>query len=220
MQLYQPKDIGFKVRILTTIVAARNRLGVIGKDNKLPWHSPEDLKHFKQVTTGTPLIMGRNTFESLPGILPGRKHVVLTSKADYAVPEGVIVAPSFEAAFQYLADDFAQAIQSTDADRLKTYQDSIDKVYWHRMPLQDMNERALKEAAVHQAALRVSIVGGADIYKQALQFADLMTITEINNKIEGDTHFPTVPETWWMFKADPLAHLDGPVVTQWQNQAT
>jgi dihydrofolate reductase len=60
------------------LVVARARNGVIGKDGKLPWHIPADLKHFKRVTAGTPMIMGRRTFESLPGILPGRRHIVLT----------------------------------------------------------------------------------------------------------------------------------------------
>lgn len=60
------------------IVVARADNGVIGKDGGLPWHIPADLKHFKQVTMGAPMIMGRKTFESLPGLLPGRRHIVLT----------------------------------------------------------------------------------------------------------------------------------------------
>jgi dihydrofolate reductase len=61
-----------------TLVVARADNGVIGKDGRLPWHLPADLRHFKEVTMGTPMIMGRRTFESLPGLLPGRRHVVLT----------------------------------------------------------------------------------------------------------------------------------------------
>ncbi|HEY6917345.1 MAG TPA: dihydrofolate reductase, partial [Allosphingosinicella sp.] len=60
------------------IVVARADNGVIGKDGKLPWHLPADLKHFKAVTSGAPMIMGRKTFESLPGLLPGRRHIVIT----------------------------------------------------------------------------------------------------------------------------------------------
>lgn len=63
---------------VVTLVVARAENGVIGRDGNLPWHLPEDLKHFKQVTMGTPMIMGRKTFESLPGLLPGRRHIVLT----------------------------------------------------------------------------------------------------------------------------------------------
>lgn len=61
-----------------TIVVARAQNGVIGRDGKLPWHIPADLKRFKAITMGTAMVMGRKTFESLPGLLPGRRHIVLT----------------------------------------------------------------------------------------------------------------------------------------------
>lgn len=63
---------------LITIVVARAINGVIGRDNRLPWHIPADLKRFKALTMGSVMVMGRKTFESLPGLLPGRRHVVLT----------------------------------------------------------------------------------------------------------------------------------------------
>jgi dihydrofolate reductase len=61
-----------------TLVVARAQNGVIGRDGKLPWHLPADLKRFKALTMGSVMIMGRKTFESLPGLLPGRRHLVLT----------------------------------------------------------------------------------------------------------------------------------------------
>jgi len=61
-----------------TIVVARARNGAIGRIGGLPWRIPADLKHFKAVTTGTAMVMGRRTFDSLPGLLPGRRHIVLT----------------------------------------------------------------------------------------------------------------------------------------------
>jgi len=61
-----------------TIVVARAQNGVIGRGGKLPWHLPADLKHFKRLTLGTVMVMGRRTFDSLPGLLPERRHVVLT----------------------------------------------------------------------------------------------------------------------------------------------
>jgi dihydrofolate reductase len=63
---------------LITLIVARADNGIIGKDGALPWHIPADLKRFKSLTMGKPMIMGRKTFESLPGILPGRRHIVLT----------------------------------------------------------------------------------------------------------------------------------------------
>jgi dihydrofolate reductase len=79
------------------LVVARARNGVIGKDGKLPWHIPADLKHFKRVTSGTPMIMGRRTFESLPDLLPGRRHIVLTRDTRWHA-DGAEVAHTPEAA--------------------------------------------------------------------------------------------------------------------------
>lgn len=73
------------------LVVARARNGVIGRNGKLPWHLPADLKHFKEVTMGRPMIMGRRTFESLPGLLPGRRHVVLTRDSAWSA-DGAVVA--------------------------------------------------------------------------------------------------------------------------------
>ena len=62
------------------LIYARAANGAIGKEGRLPWHLPADLKRFKALTMGSPMIMGRKTFESLPGLLPGRRHIVLTRK--------------------------------------------------------------------------------------------------------------------------------------------
>lgn len=61
-----------------TLIVARAQNGVIGRDGKLPWHIPADLKRFKMLTMGSAMVMGRKTFESLPGLLPGRRHIVMT----------------------------------------------------------------------------------------------------------------------------------------------
>jgi dihydrofolate reductase len=80
-----------------TIVLARAINGVIGKDNRLPWHIPGDLKRFKQLTMGSAMIMGRKTFDSLPGILPGRQHIVMTHDPNWQV-EGADVAHDLDSA--------------------------------------------------------------------------------------------------------------------------
>ena len=85
---------------MIVIIAAVAKNGVIGNDNALPWHLPEDLRHFKQLTTGHAVIMGRKTWESLPPKfrpLPGRLNIVVTRNADY-VAEGATVANALEAA--------------------------------------------------------------------------------------------------------------------------
>ena len=70
----------------STLVVARAQNGVIGRDGQLPWHLPADLKRFKALTMGTAMVMGRKTFESLPGLLPGRRHIVLTHDRDWSRP--------------------------------------------------------------------------------------------------------------------------------------
>ena len=79
--------------MIITIVAAIARNGVIGQDNQLPWHLPADLRHFRQLTLGKPVIMGRKTFESIGKPLPGRDNIVISRQKDYEVL-GARVVPS------------------------------------------------------------------------------------------------------------------------------
>ena len=87
-----------------TIVLARAINGVIGRDGGLPWHIPGDLKRFKALTMGSAMIMGRKTFDSLPGILPGRRHIVMTRDPDWKV-EGTEVAHDVDSAIALAGDD-------------------------------------------------------------------------------------------------------------------
>jgi dihydrofolate reductase len=81
------------------LVLARAANGVIGRDGDMPWHIPADLRHFKQITKGRPMIMGRKTFDSLPGLLDGRRHIVITRDRDWE-EEGTEVAHSVEEALK------------------------------------------------------------------------------------------------------------------------
>jgi dihydrofolate reductase len=82
---------------MITLIVARADNGVIGLDGKMPWHLPADLKRFKALTTGKPMIMGRRTFDSLPGLLPGRRHIVLTRDTDWSAPGAEIAHDIAEA---------------------------------------------------------------------------------------------------------------------------
>ena len=85
-----------------TLVVARAQNGVIGRDGKLPWHIPADLKRFKALTMGSVMVMGRKTFDSLPGLLPGRRHVVLTRDRWWSA-DGAEVAHNVEEALDLAA---------------------------------------------------------------------------------------------------------------------
>ena len=86
------------------IVVARARNGTIGKDGALPWHIPADLKRFKALTMGSAMVMGRKTFECLPGLLPGRRHIVLTRDRDWRAT-GAEVAYGLEEALSLVGED-------------------------------------------------------------------------------------------------------------------
>jgi dihydrofolate reductase len=92
-----------------TLVVARARNGVIGRDGKLPWHLPADLRRFKALTMGSAMVMGRKTFESLPGLLPGRRHIVLTRSADWRA-EGAEVAGSIAEALELARESAVSVI--------------------------------------------------------------------------------------------------------------
>lgn len=133
---------------LSVIVAlAKNR--VIGVNNTLPWHLPEDLKRFRQLTMGHHIIMGRKTYESLGRLLPGRKTVIVTRNPNYQVA-GAIVVHSLEQAVQACTDD---------------------------------NE--------------VFLIGGAELYQQALSLANKLYLTQIDAAFDGDAYFPQLDLSAW-----------------------
>ena len=108
-----------------TIVVARALNGTIGKDGTLPWHLPGDLKHFKAVTMGSAMVMGRKTFDSLPGLLPGRRHIVLTRDRDWA-REGVEVVHSKDDALAAANGDPVSIIGGSDIFAL--FHDVADRI--------------------------------------------------------------------------------------------
>ena len=92
-----------------TTVLARAINGVIGRDGTLPWHIPADLKRFKALTMGSAMIMGRKTFNSLPGVLPGRRHIVMTRDPSWSV-EGVEIAHDVDQALRLAGGDAVSVI--------------------------------------------------------------------------------------------------------------
>src|SRR5947207_2221535 len=86
-----------------SLIVAMGENRVIGRENSLPWHIPEDLKRFKKLTSGHPVIMGRKTYESIGRILPERENIILSKKTDYVV-EGAIVRHSLDEALAHFSD--------------------------------------------------------------------------------------------------------------------
>ena len=98
-------------------IYARAANGVIGQDGGLPWHLPADSRRFKRLTLNTPMIMGRRTFESLPGVLPGRRHIVLTRQDGWEA-EGAEVAHDVEEALALAGEERVSVIGGVEVYRL------------------------------------------------------------------------------------------------------
>jgi dihydrofolate reductase len=151
------------MKLAIIVAQARNR--VIGIDNRMPWHLPSDLKYFKEVTSGKPVIMGRKTFESIGRPLPGRKNIVVTRNADWH-HDGVQTAMTLP-----------QAIGLA------------------------------REHAAQSGADEVMVIGGAQIYAQALPQADLLYITDVQAELEGDAIFPELDLSEWVQTAPSIDHV-------------
>jgi dihydrofolate reductase len=143
---------------LTLVVAVDANLG-IGLDNQLPWHLPEDLAHFKRVTLGKPIIMGRKTFDSIGRPLPKRRNIVVTRNAGWS-HEGVDSAPSLGAAIALLDGEPA------------------------------------------------SIIGGAQVFLEAMNVADTMIVTHIDHAFRCDTFFPPIDPAVWIETARETHHAE------------
>ncbi len=134
------------------LIYARAANGTIGKNGAMPWHLPEDLAHFKRLTSGCPVIMGRKTWDSLPERfrpLPGRRNIVVTRQQDWS-QNGVQRAPSLRDALQMCEHGGGTA--------------------W--------------------------VMGGAEIYAQALPLADRVEVTEIAQDFDGDAFAPVLGPEW------------------------
>ncbi|MEE4243792.1 MAG: type 3 dihydrofolate reductase [Kangiellaceae bacterium] len=106
---------------IISLVCAMANNRVIGKDNDMPWHMPADLKHFKSVTMGKPIVMGRKTYESIGRPLPGRRNIIITRNLDYKA-DGIEVVSSVDAALNLLSDH--DEIMITGGGNI--YQQTID----------------------------------------------------------------------------------------------
>jgi dihydrofolate reductase len=144
------------------LIWAQSTAGVIGRDGQLPWHLPEDLAHFRAVTTGRPVIMGRRTWESLPARfrpLPQRRNVVLSRQPGW-IADGAEVVGSLSGALRLVGSEPA----------------------W--------------------------VIGGAQVYRAALQYAGVAAVTEIDIDLAGDTRAPDL--TGWTRRS----------IGRWQLSAT
>lgn len=147
---------------MITLIAAVAENNAIGKGDQLLWHLPEDFKHFKRLTTGHCIIMGRKTFETFPKPLPNRIHIVITHQKGYT-KEGAVVVSSVEEAIE-------KAL-------------TIDPNPY--------------------------VIGGGEIYAQALPFADVIELTRVHHTFaEADVFFPEFNREEWELVASERFEKD------------
>lgn len=145
------------MRLSLIVAMAKNR--TIGLDGAMPWHIPEDLKFFKRVTMGHPVIMGRKTYQSIGAALPGRTNIVVTRNKD------------FEAADADVVHDLSEALTKAKAtEELWRPDGGREEIF---------------------------VIGGADIYGQALPEAQRIYMTEVHQELPGDAFFPELAEGEW-----------------------
>jgi dihydrofolate reductase len=150
--------------MLITIIAAMDRNRLIGDGDRLPWRLPADLRRFKALTMGKPMLMGRRTHESIGKVLPGRDNIILSRNPDYRAPGCVVVA-------------------------------SLDEAL-----------------AICAHADELMIIGGAQLYAEALPRAHRLHLTLLHASFSGDTWFPDYDRREWreVSREDHEADADSP----------
>jgi dihydrofolate reductase len=141
--------------IRRTIIAAVARNGIIGRDGDMPWRLSSDLKRFKALTLGKPVVMGRKTYDSIGKPLPGRPNVVISRQA---------------------------AIDNADVSMTHSLPEAI---------------KAAERLALETGVDEICILGGGQVYAQAIGLADRMCITHVEADVDGDASFPAIdPDIW------------------------
>lgn len=136
---------------MITLIAACSKNRVIGKDNKLIWHVPGDLKRFKELTSGHTVLMGRKTFESIGKPLPNRRNVILTRDKTF-IADGCLIYNDLKEVLEFFKND-------------------------------------------------LFVIGGEEIYRQTIGYADYIDLTFIHKEYEGDAFFPEIPYWFHEVKA-------------------
>lgn len=161
-----------------SIVAAIGQNRELGKDNQLLWHIPGELPRFKHITTGHPIIMGRKTFESIGRPLPNRTNIVITRDKQYAInhkQEGMIVVDSLEEALE-VSSKYSPRGEAGHVASSMQKDENIKQTTSYKLHTTDEDE--------------VFIIGGGQIFDQALPLTDRLYLTLVHASFDADTFFP------------------------------
>lgn len=173
--------VGFIFRNMQkNIIAAVADNMAIGRDNELLWHISADMKYFRRVTMGCPIIMGYKTWLSIGRPLPGRRNIVIT-KSHFDAPESVVQVPDVASAFAA-----AQEVQVNAADA-----------------------QEIQAAATQCSAGQCFILGGAKTYERTLAQADKLYITHVHTSVpDADAFFPAIDPAVWTLQSETPPETD------------
>ncbi|MDD6282819.1 MAG: dihydrofolate reductase, partial [Oribacterium sp.] len=163
---------------MIAIIAAYADHRVIGYQGRIPWHISEDFRHFREITAGGTVIMGRKTYESIGHPLPGRENIIVSRSLSEAL----------------MGEGSAKALVA--AESMRKSLDTSAKTPVAAAPAEtDIRfARNLPEALDLATRNRIFIIGGESLYREGLAYADTLYLTEIDGSFPGDKHFPELPE--------------------------
>jgi len=165
-------------------VIGKNR--ELGCNNKLLWDIPDDLAHFRKITSGHPVIMGRKTFESIGSPLPKRTNIIITRDKNYKV-EGCEIVNSIENAIEIAKKSCHSSLRHS---RVGGNLSKETNVLYTQIPAY----AGMTKKEKNDKECEIFIIGGSQIYKQALPFCDKLYLTIVEDKPKADTFFPDYSE--------------------------
>lgn len=161
-----------------SIIAALSENRAIGKNQKLLWHIPEDLQHFKKITDGHPIIMGRKTYESIGKPLLNRTNIIVTRYSDYVAPGTMVYN---------LLEEAIAAAKEIEKDKIAVIASGTKQS-------QNNGIAASTSSPRNDVEPEIFIIGGADIFEQTLSLANRLYLTIVEGQYEGDAFFPDYSE--------------------------
>lgn len=168
------------------IIAAVADNMAIGRDNELLWHISADMKYFRRVTMGCPIIMGYKTWLSIGRPLPGRRNIVIT-KSHFDAPESVVQVPNVASAFAA-----AQEVQAADAKEVNA-----------------ADAQEVNAAYVQNSEGQCFIIGGAKTYERTISQADNLYITHVHTSVpDADAFFPAIDPAVWTLQSETPPEID------------
>jgi dihydrofolate reductase len=157
-----------------SLIVAIDKNGGIGKNGKMPWNIPDDLARFRKITSGHPIVMGRKTYESIGRPLPGRTNIIITRDLGFKINdlrkgEDFVIVSSLKEAIEVASSMYYLLSKNKDKKNI---------------PIHDTKYK------LHTTENEIFVIGGGQIFEQAISIADKLYLTIVKGNFDADTFFP------------------------------